>query len=112
MWQRTDARRAALLPSVSHALRTPLTAIKAAASSLLQEDVQWDEETRRSFARSIEREADRLNRLVGNLLDMSRIEEGALKPEKEWYSLKALIHDVLGRLQLLLEGRTVLTHLP
>jgi two-component system sensor histidine kinase KdpD len=110
--QRTDTLRAALLSSVSHDLRTPLTAIKAAASSLLQEDVQWDEETRRSFARSIEREADRLNRLVGNLLDMSRIEEGALKPEKEWYSLKALIHDVLGRLQLLLEGRTVLTHLP
>jgi two-component system, OmpR family, sensor histidine kinase KdpD len=110
--QRTDALRAALLSSVSHDLRTPLTAIKAAASSLLQEDVQWDEETRRSFAHSIEREADRLNRLVGNLLDMSRIEEGALKPEKEWYSLKALIHDVLGRLKPLLAGRIVLTHLP
>src|SRR5712692_1854353 len=110
--QRTDALRAALLSSVSHDLRTPLTAIKAAASSLLQEDVQWDDETKRGFAHSIEREADRLNRLVGNLLDMSRIEEGALKPEKEWYSLKALIHDVLGRLKPLLEGRTVLTHLP
>jgi len=110
--QRTDALRAALLSSVSHDLRTPLTSIKAAASSLLQEDVQWDDETRSGFARTIEREADRLNRLVGNLLDMSRIEEGALKPEKEWYSLKALIHDVLGRLKPLLEGRTVLTHLP
>jgi len=110
--QRTDALRAALLSSVSHDLRTPLTTIKAAASSLLQEDVQWNDEIRHSFARSIEREADRLNRLVGNLLDMSRIEEGALKPEKEWYSLKTLIHEVLGRLQPLLEGRTVRTHLP
>ncbi|MBV9230912.1 MAG: DUF4118 domain-containing protein [Chloroflexi bacterium] len=110
--QRTDVLRAALLSSVSHDLRTPLTVIKAAASSLLQEDVQWDEEARRSFARSIEREADRLNRLVGNLLDMSRIEEGALKPEKEWYQLTALIQDVLDRLQPLLQGRVVRMELP
>ncbi len=110
--QRTDVLRAALLSSVSHDLRTPLTSIKAAASSLLQEDVQWDEEARRGFALSIEREADRLNRLVSNLLDMSRIEEGALKPEKEEYSLTALIHDVLGRLEPLLAGRVVRTHLP
>ncbi len=65
--QRTDELRAALLSSVSHDLRTPLSSIKAAASSLLQEDVQWDEETRRSFALTIEHEADRLNRLVGQL---------------------------------------------
>jgi two-component system sensor histidine kinase KdpD len=110
--QRTDALRASLLSSVSHDLRTPLTSIKAAASSLLQEDVSWDEEARRSFARSIEREADRLNRLVSNLLDMSRIEEGALKPEKDWYSLKMLIHEVVGRLEPLLEGRTIRTNLP
>jgi two-component system sensor histidine kinase KdpD len=110
--QRTDALRAALLSSVSHDLRTPLTSIKAAASSLLQQDVAWDEEARRSFAQTIEHEADRLNRLVGNLLDMSRIEDGALKPEKEEYSLTALIHDVLGRLEPLLKERDVRTHLP
>lgn len=110
--QRTDALRAALLSSVSHDLRTPLASIKAAASSLLQEDVQWDEETRRSFARTIEREADRLNRLVGNLLDMSRIENGALKPEKEWYPPSEFIHDVLDRLHPLLQGRLVHTHIP
>ncbi len=110
--QRTDALRSALLSSVSHDLRTPLTSIKASASSLLQEDVQWDEETRRGFARSIEHEADRLNRLVGNLLDMSRIEEGALRPQKEWYSLAGLIHDVVGRLRPMLEGRSVQVNLP
>jgi two-component system sensor histidine kinase KdpD len=110
--QRTDALRAALLSSVSHDLRTPLTSIKASASSLLQEDVEWNKEERRSFAQAIEHESDRLNHLVGNLLDMSRIEEGALKPEKEEYSLTALIHDVLGRLEPLLRGRDVTTHLP
>lgn len=110
--RRTDALRAALLSSVSHDLRTPLSSIKAAASSLLQEDVQWDEETRRSFALAIEREADRLNRLVGNLLDMTRIEGGALKPEKELYPIEELIHDVVSRMQGLLQKREVQLSLP
>ena len=110
--QRTDVLRAALLSSVSHDLRTPLTSIKASASSLLQEDISWNKEERRGFAQAIEHEADRLNRLVSNLLDMSRIEEGALKPEKEEYALTALIHDVLGRLAPLLKGREVRTNLP
>lgn len=110
--RRTDNLRAALLSSVSHDLRTPLSSIKAAASSLLQDDVQWDEEARRSFTMSIERQADRLNRLVGNLLDMSRIEAGALKPEKEWYPVDELIHDVLGQMASLLQGRTIETALP
>ncbi len=110
--QRTDALRAALLSSISHDLRTPLASIKASASSLLQEDVQWSDEERRSFALAIEREADRLNRLVANLLDMSRIEGGALKPEKEWYPIDELIHDVLGHMQPLLLDREVQTHIP
>jgi len=110
--QRTDVLRAALLSSISHDLRTPLASIKASASSLLQEDVQWNDEERRSFTLAIEREADRLNRLVANLLDMSRIEGGALKPEKEWYPIDELIHDVLGRMQSILQNRTVQTDLP
>jgi two-component system sensor histidine kinase KdpD len=110
--QRTDALRAALLSSVSHDLRTPLASIKAATSSLLQEDVQWDEESRRSFIVSIEHEADRLNRLVGNLLDMSRIEGGAVKPEKEWYPIDELIHDVLGHMQFILQNRLLHIDLP
>jgi two-component system, OmpR family, sensor histidine kinase KdpD len=110
--QRTDALRAALLTSVSHDLRTPLTGIKAAASSLLQQDVEWDNEARHSFALSIEGEADRLNRLVGNLLDMSRIEGGVLKPEKEWYPLTVLIRDVLNRLRPLLQQRRLHIDIP
>src|SRR6266480_3887245 len=110
--QRTDTLRAALLSSISHDLRTPLASIKASASSLLQEDVQWSDEERRSFILAIEREADRLNRLVANLLDMSRIEGGALKPEKEWYPIDELIHDVLGHVQPILLDREVQTHIP
>ncbi len=109
--QRTDALRKALLSSVSHDLRTPLSSIKAAASSLLQQDVQWSEEERHSFAQAIEREADRLNRLVGNLLDMSRIEEGALKLEKDWYGVADLMQDTLERMQPLLQQREVHTHI-
>jgi two-component system sensor histidine kinase KdpD len=60
----------------------------------------------------IERQADRLNRLVGNLLDMSRIEGGALKPEKEWYPLDELLQDVLNRMQGVLQGRDVQLSLP
>lgn len=107
--RRTDALRAALLSSVSHDLRTPLSSIKAAASSLQQEDVEWDEEARHSFAATIENEADRLNRLVDNLLDMSRIEGGALKPEKELYLIEELIRDVLEHMQFTLRGREVKT---
>lgn len=110
--RRTDALRASLLSSVSHDLRTPLTSIKAAASSLLQDDIEWDEEAKRSFAQAIEREADRLNRLVGNILDMSRIEGGALKAEKELYPLEDLLHDVLGHMQDALQGREVKLDIP
>jgi two-component system, OmpR family, sensor histidine kinase KdpD len=108
--QRTDSLRKSLLSSVSHDLRTPLSSIKAAASSLLQDDVAWNEEERRSFAQAIEREADRLNRLVGNLLDMSRIEEGVLKLEKDHYSITELLQNVLEHMQPLLRQREIRTH--
>jgi K+-sensing histidine kinase KdpD len=110
--QRTDALRLALLSSVSHDIRTPLSTIKTAITSLGEEDVQWDEETRRGFIASIERETDRLNNLVENLLDMSRIEAGLLHPERVWYPLDELILDVLDRMDTRLQGRKVETHLP
>lgn len=71
--------RAALLSAVSHDLRTPISAVKASATSLLQEDVVWTAEERREFLQTIDEEADRLNGLVGNLLDMSRLQAGALE---------------------------------
>jgi len=110
--QRTDALRAALLSSVSHDLRTPLSSIKAAAYSLQEKDVTWDEEVRHSFAVTIEREADRLNRLVGNILDMSRIEGGALKAEKELYPLDELVYHVVDHMKFVLKDRDVCVTLP
>jgi len=70
--------RTALLAAVSHDLRTPLASIKACATSLLSDEVQWDPDVARSFVATIDAETDRLNRLVGNLLDMSRLQTGGL----------------------------------
>lgn len=71
--------KTALLTAVSHDLRTPLASIKASVTSLQQEDVTWSEADRRDLLATIDEETDRLNGLVGNLLDMSRITTGALR---------------------------------
>ncbi len=74
-----DALRTALLRAVSHDLRTPLSSIKASVSSLLQDDVTWTDAARQEFLEAIDQESDRLDRLVGNLLDMSRLQTGVLQ---------------------------------
>jgi two-component system, OmpR family, sensor histidine kinase KdpD len=84
---------------VSHDLRTPLASIIASAGSLRQDDVNWTNDDRHEFIRTIEHEAGRLNAIIGNLLDLSRMEAGILRPEKGWYDLGALVDDVLGRLR-------------
>jgi two-component system sensor histidine kinase KdpD len=94
-----DELKSALLNAVSHDLRTPLASIIASAGSLQQTDVKWTDEERMAFAEAIEQEARRLDRLVGNLLDLSRIESGSLRPDKGWYDLAALVGEVLGRLK-------------
>ncbi|WP_351230905.1 sensor histidine kinase KdpD [Streptomyces sp. NPDC002133] len=72
--------RTSLLAAVSHDLRTPLAAIKAAVSSLRSDDVEWSEEDQAELLESIEAGADRLDNLVGNLLDMSRLQTGTVMP--------------------------------
>ncbi|MFI1721014.1 ATP-binding protein [Streptomyces sp. NPDC020489] len=72
--------RTALLAAVSHDLRTPLAGIKAAVSSLRSDDVAWSEEDRAELLQGIEEGADRLDHLVGNLLDMSRLQTGTVTP--------------------------------
>jgi two-component system sensor histidine kinase KdpD len=94
----SDRLKSVLLSSVSHDLRTPLAGIKAAASSLLQPDIAWSEEDRQAFLLDIDHEADRLTRLVSNLLDLSRIEAGAITPDKDWEDVSELIERVLRRM--------------
>jgi two-component system, OmpR family, sensor histidine kinase KdpD len=94
----SDELKSALLAAVSHDLRTPLASIKASATSLLDDSVTWDEETRQDFLEAIDEETDRLTLMVSNLLDLSRIEGGALRPQKDWYDIDELIVDVRTRL--------------
>ncbi len=95
--QETDRLRSALLSSVSHDLRTPLTAIKTAAANLRARDVDWSAAARAEFLGAIETEADRLTRLVTNLLDLSRIEAGALRLDLDWNDLDELLREAAYR---------------
>ncbi len=72
--------RTALLAAVSHDLRTPLASIKASVSTLRQTDVEWTEDDEAALLATIETSADRLDALIGNLLDMSRLTTGSLQP--------------------------------
>jgi two-component system, OmpR family, sensor histidine kinase KdpD len=110
--RKTDELRTALLNAVSHDLRTPLASIIASGGSLLQHDIDWTEEEQREFAQAIVGEAERLNRLVGNLLDLSRIEAGSLRPEKGWYDLRSLVEEVVGRLRGVTAAHSVSLDLP
>ncbi|MEO6317211.1 MAG: DUF4118 domain-containing protein [Acidimicrobiales bacterium] len=76
---RADELRVSLLRAVSHDLRTPLASIKASVTSLLQRDIDWTEQATLEFLGTIDEESDRLDDLVGNLLDMGRLESGALR---------------------------------
>jgi two-component system sensor histidine kinase KdpD len=100
----TDRLKDALLGSVTHDLRTPLAAIQTSADSLLETDISWGDAERREFLETIQTSADRLSRLVNNLLDLSRLEAGGAAPEKHWYPIEDVIATVLDRLNL--AGRT------
>jgi two-component system sensor histidine kinase KdpD len=97
--EESDRLKSALLSSVSHELRTPLATIKAAATSLRSGEIAWDSAARQDLLGAIDDEADHLNRLVGNLLDMSRIESGALRPRRQWNLLSEIVAGVLRRMK-------------
>jgi two-component system sensor histidine kinase KdpD len=96
--EQSDALKSALLAAVSHDLRTPLTAIKASASALLDRSVPWTDDARSELLETIDEETDRLTQMVSNLLDLSRIEGGALRPDRDWYDLAELIDDTARRM--------------
>jgi PAS domain S-box-containing protein len=96
-----DEMKSQLLSTVSHELRTPLASIKGFATTLLREDVEWEEESRREFLSIIDEESDRLTELIGNLLDMSRIEAGTLRVEPEPTDLGPLIQETAAEFQMM-----------
>ena len=102
-----ERSRSALLSSVSHDLRTPLAAITGAASALRDESSEIDEASRRELADTISEEAERLNRLIGNVLEMTRLESGTLRVKKEWHSLEEVVGSSLTRLGSELAEREV-----
>jgi two-component system, OmpR family, sensor histidine kinase KdpD len=110
--EESDRLKSAILSSVSHELRTPLSTIKAAASSLRGKQVNWDSPARAELIAAIDDEADHLNMLVGNLLDMSRIESGALRPKREWNILPEIVGSVLTRMKHLAEEHQITVDVP
>ena len=110
--RRADELKTELLHAVSHELRTPLASILASAGSLRQRDVNWTDRERDEFASAIQEEALRLDRVVGNLLDLSRIENGTLVPHKAWHDVGALVEDVAGRMRPVTAGHPVRLDVP
>lgn len=110
--EESDRLKSALLSSVTHELRTPLATIKASTTSLISDEIPWETPARHDLLSVIDEETDYLNYLVGNLLDMSRIEAGALKPKRHWNILSEIIDGVLVRLHRILSGFTVDIHIP
>ena len=108
----TEQLRNSLLSAVSHDLRTPLASIVGASSSLLEDGVSLPETTRRELLHSITTEADRLHRLVSNLLEMTRLQSGEVRVRKEWQPLEEVVGAVLARFEKDFGGRKVTTNLP
>jgi len=110
--EESDRVKTSLLNSVSHELRSPLAAIKASASSLRSRTVEWESAAREELIATIDEEADALNLLVGNLLDMSRIDAGALKPMLRWNSIQEIIKGVEGKMRNQLHHHPVVYDIP
>jgi two-component system sensor histidine kinase KdpD len=108
----TEKLRSSLLSSVSHDLRTPLAAITGAASSLIDTGERLSPQTRRELLDTIGDEAGRLNRLVHDLLDMSRLESGAVKAHTEWHPLDEIVGAALARVGKNHPDRRLVTRLP
>jgi two-component system sensor histidine kinase KdpD len=93
--RRSDAMKTAVLRAVSHDLRTPLMAILTSASALVREDLELGHEDRSELAATILGEAERLDRLVANLLDLSRLQAGAAQPEPDVWPMDDLVVQAL-----------------
>lgn len=106
---RTEELRSSLLSTVSHDLRTPLAVVTGAAQTL-RDSRNLDASTQHQLLDTICDEAERLERLVGNLLDMTRVQAGALAVKKEWVPVDELIGSARTRLEKVLQGRALTVH--
>ena len=104
--------RNSLLSSISHDLRTPLATIVGSASTLVEEDGTLADKEKHDLSCAIYDEAQRMSSLINNILDMARLDAGAIQLNKEWYPLEEIIGVVLNRLQKHLEDRQVTVKLP
>jgi two-component system sensor histidine kinase KdpD len=110
--QATEKLQTALLNSISHDLRTPLVSITGALSSLEEASPALDEEVRRSLIETAREEAERLNRLVGNLLDITRLEAEAMHLHREACDVQDLIGSALEQIGTPLKNRQVKVDIP
>jgi two-component system, OmpR family, sensor histidine kinase KdpD len=108
----TESVRNSLLAGISHDLRTPLSSIVGASSSLAEDDGRLDARARRELARTIYDEAQRMTALANNILDMARLEAGAVSLHRDWYPLEEIVGSVLTRLRAALGSRPLEVHLP
>lgn len=107
MLKESERLSGALLNSISHELRTPLATITGAASSLLDPQTSTNEIARTELATDIEQAAERLNRLVANLLDMSRLDSGRVQLKKDWCDVSDVIGVAVKHVQKRLNGRPI-----
>ncbi|WP_304164599.1 sensor histidine kinase KdpD [Phenylobacterium aquaticum] len=109
---RSDRLRSALLNSVSHDLRTPLSTVLGSVTTLLDYGKSLDKATQRDLMLSIREEAERLNRYVGDLLDMTRLEGGALVTRRDWVDLRDVLRAAVDRVSRRLETRQIIRDFP
>jgi two-component system sensor histidine kinase KdpD len=110
--QESEKLHQTILDSISHEIRTPLTAIMGAASALQSEQISTNQEIRRELFEEITMAAQRLNLIVENLLDTSRLSSGMLKLKREWCDLKDLVSVALERLEKILEYHPIRLEMP
>ncbi|HVT33856.1 MAG TPA: sensor histidine kinase KdpD, partial [Rhodanobacteraceae bacterium] len=108
----SEKLRNVLLAAISHDFRTPLATIIGSASTLRDSEATLDEPRRRSLLDTLLHEAERMNRLVGNLLDLTRFSEGRVELRRDWIAIDELIGAVLARLRDALAQHPVTLHLP
>ncbi len=107
-----DEMKSQLLSTVSHELRTPLASIKGFATTLLRRDVEWDEASRLEFLCIIDEESDRLSELIGNLLDMSRVEAGTLRMEAQPTDLSLIVDETVAEFRMMTRDHRIQVELP